>query len=340
MRLAFTWGWYKYGTLAFWRSKEDSMQYAIAELSKEHEVRMFVARKGLPRQVINDQDVTFYQTSAALVNHLKQFKPHMIFMNTISDPKWGSVIKAFPKTWKSIMDYGDPKPKLPFPQMVNNVIVQQEHQRMLVANMNNIPLSKVLVNPFCVDTSVFKPLPVEKTHTGIMVADFRSNIKRQGLLIRAWKNIPGSLVLIGPFWRSRPHKYHVRCMELAKKLGIRNRVHVLDGRPNHELPALINKAKIAYYTSVREGGPRALLEMMSCGLPAIVMKGCLGTTSLIKHGVDGWIADPTPRGIRAATNVVLKNWRKMGQAASKRIRSQYPYDRMLNFYRGLIRRIG
>lgn len=313
------------------------MQHAIAELGKDHEVRVFIARERLPRQVINGQDVTFYRTSKDLVNHLKQFKPHMIFMNTLRDPKWGSVIKAFPNAWKSIMDYGDPEPKLGFPQLLDNVIVQQEYQRALVARMNNIPLSKVLVNTFCVDTGIFKPLPMDKTHTGIMVADFRSNIKRQGILIRAWKKIPGSLVLIGPFWRSLPPKYHIRCIELTKELGIQKRVHVLDSRPNHELPALINKAKIAYYTSAREGGSRALLEMMACGLPAITMKGCLGTTSLIKHGVDGWIADPTPEGIRAATKIVLKNWRKMGQAASTRIRSQYPYDRMLNFYRDLIR---
>jgi len=340
LRIAFLRSWNKHATPSFWKKQIDSMQHTITELSKDNSVRVFVPRKTPPtRQVINGIDFTFcdIQTNT-LINHLKQFNPHMIFMNLLKNPKWIPVINAFPKTWKAIIDHGDPKLIAPLPQKLNAIIVQREYQRKIAASANKIPLTKILHCPFGVK-DIFRPQPIEKTHTGIMVADFRCNIKRQGLLIRAWEKIPGRLILIGHYARSYPPRYHLDCMKLAERLGVRNRIDFMDGVPNHELPAIINKAKIAYYTSVREAGPRALPEMMACGLPAIVTRDCLATTHLIRHRVDGWVAVPTPQGIRDATIEVLKNWNKMGKTASERIIRQYLYDRMLKFYRNLIRSV-
>ena len=340
LRIAFVRGWSKDHTLAAWKSWIDSMQYATAELSKKHSVRVFVVRKKPPsRQIINGIDFTFCKIETVmLLNHLKQFNPHMIFLNQLNDPKWPAIIRVFPKTWKGIIDHGDPKLRAPLPQKLDAIIVQREYQRKIAASANNIPLKKVLLCPYGVK-DIFQPLPIQKTHTGIMVADFRSNIKRQGLLIRAWEKIPGKLILIGYFNRSHPRGYHLKCMKLTKTLGIANRVDFIDGVPKHELPAIINKAKIAYMTSAREAGPRALPEMMACGLPAIVLSDCLATTHGVRHKIDGWIAQPTTQGIKDATMKVLKNWHKMGATASERIRRQYPYDQMLNFYRDLIRSV-
>lgn len=339
MRVAFIWGWIKNATPHYFENWIDSMQHALAELSKEHSIRVYVVRKvNRGHRIINGVDFTFCDSqTTTLINHLKQFNPHMIFMNCLRDSKWPIIIKAFPKTWKGMIDHGDPMLKVPLPQKLDAIIVEREYQRKIASNVNQVPITKVLHNPYCVDTNIFKPLPVKKTHTGIMVADFNRDRKRQHLLIRAWKDIPGRLILIGHYWKSLPHRWHLECMRLAKTLGIAHKIDFMDAvLTTDELSALINKAKIAYLTSVRESGPRVLPEMMSCGLPLIVMRDCVATRDGIRHGVDGWVADPTPEGIAVATMEVLKNWQGMGIRASERSRREYPYDRMLNVYRKLI----
>ena len=104
------------------------------------------------------------------------------------------------------------------------------------------------------------------------------------------------------------------------------------------LPTTLNMAKRGYMTSSREGGSRAQMEKMACGLPIIVMSDCLGSVNLIKPEVDGLIANPKIiEDIAEKTEKMLLNYREMGTHASERIMRERPYDRMLNFYQDLIK---
>ena len=340
-KIAFLWYVRSSHVKGFWENKQDSMQYAIARLSENHQVRVFVSTefKRSP-QWINGQYMTFYDYSSPneLLDLLSQFNPDMIFMNLIKVPLWNRVIASFPSAWKGFMDYGSQTLEVNSHEKVDAILVQQEYQARIVVEKNKVESEKVKVNAFCIKTDHFKPIPVGKLYTGVMLADFRKAIKRQYLLIRAWQHIPGRMLLIGRFERSIPKNYHLECIKLATKLGVRDRITFMNGCHLEFLPTTLNMAKIGYMTSSREGGSRAQMEKMACGLPIIVMSDCPGSVNLIKPGVDGLVANPKIlEDIVAKTEKMLLDYREMGVAASERIRRERPYDRMLNFYQDLIK---
>ena len=357
-RLAFLWTVPDYEE--YWDVKIDALQNAIAKLSYDNVVQIFASsiasysvvdddskwghksyeanKKNTYKRIINGQNIFFnnYDNYRELIIELRKFKPDMIFMNLFHENLWKRVIKSFPETWKAVKHYGNPLLTLWGAKDLDNIIVQQEYLRVGIADHNPIPIDKVVTTPYGIETDIFKPLDIKKEYTGVMLSDFREKIKRQHLLIEAWKDIPGRLLLIGRYERSIPHDYHESCMEQAEYLGISDRIDFIDDVPHNEVPAMLNKAKIGFLTSAWEGGSIALLEMMACGLPTIVLSDCHGNTNRIKDGVDGLIADPTPKSIAETTLKLLENYEQMGMNASKRVRWEYPYDSTYDIYRGLV----
>jgi len=338
-RLAFVWG---YPDLHpdFWSKKSDSLQHAISELSKDFVVQVFAPTDDaiIKRKIYGGQNIQFHpfkQYKDAIIR-LKQFAPDMIFLHSFGSYLWGHVVRAFPDTWKSVMHFGNQKLVTTIIKDIDMMFFQQEYLRRPASEVCGMSLDQIKVLTFGVRLDVFKPLPIEKTHTGIMVADFRKEIKRQHLLIEAWKNIPGRLLLLGRFDRSLPPGYHEECMALAEELGVRDRIDFVDGCPHSEVPTLINKAKIGFLTSQWEGGSVAQKEMMACGLPMIVLSDCHGTSNMIDPEINGLIAAPMPGSIAAQTRKLLENWEEMGTAAAKAIRGGHSYDHMLGVLREVI----
>ena len=80
----------------------------------------------------------------------------------------------------------------------------------------------------------------------------------------------------------------------AASLGIASHVRFLGYR--HDVPELNICSDVFAFMSFREGMPVALMEAMSCGLPAVCSR-IRGNTDLIEDGVDGLLVDNTPRGV-------------------------------------------
>lgn len=105
----------------------------------------------------------------------------------------------------------------------------------------------------------------------------------------------------------------------AEALGIREHVRFLGYR--HDVPELCQCSDMFAFMSFREGMPVALMEAMSCGLPAVCSK-IRGNTDLIEDGVDGLFAENTPQGVAQA---ILKLYRdpalreKLGTAAARTV---------------------
>jgi len=340
-RIAFLWGVLPHHGIEYWDTKTDSHQQAIADLSADNVVQVYVpTNRGVDRRLINGQSMVFYPHDhpEALVGLLKDFAPDMIFMNMFQDPRWRLVFQSFPGAWKALVHFGDSNLRIPWANEVDLFIMQQGFMADRVAQVNKLPKSKVKTITFCVEDEIFRPMPREKTYTGIMVADFRREIKRQHLLIEAWRGIPGKLALVGPYDRSIPKGYHDECRELAKSLGLEDRVVFMDCCPHGELPELINEAKIGFLMSSHEGGSRALLEQMACGLPCVVTSDCEGNVHMIRDGVDGLIAIPSPESIAEKANALLQGDRyaAMGRAASERVRRDYPYRAMSRKYQAIV----
>jgi len=337
-RIAFLWDFQSSYESRYWESKIDSLQHAISTLSKNNVIQFYVPIAGShKRNIILGQNIVFLnKDNNNMIQELQKFGPHMIFMNMFHGKTWPKIVAAFPSVWKGVIHYGALNLTMPYAKQLNCVLVQMEYLRRKVADANQIPINKVIHFPFCVEQWLFKPLDMEKEYTGVMLADFRYHVKRQHILIDAWKNIPGKLLLIGRFDRSMPQGYHQSCIIQAEKLGISDRITFLNGAPHTQIPALLNKAKVGFLTSSHEGGSRALKEMLACGLPCIVLSDCAGNVNMIENGVDGLIANPTSESIAEKTSELLKRYKPMGEAGSERIRRIYPYHHMYSITRELI----
>jgi len=338
-RIAFVWA-YPDLEFRFWNNKIDSMQYTISKLSDEHSVILFVPRPEgeiRERAIINGCNIVFYPYAnpKILLPLIRDFDPHILFLNSLHTLVNREIVAAFPNRYKTIYEYGanlnDPVLK-----KVDTFFVQQKF-RVKEAIQNGIPSEKIIVNTHCVDITIFKPTHAEKIYNAVMVADFRS-IKRQEILINAWKDMPGNLLLIARLNQPSPFgDYERHCRKLISDLGLKNRVIIHDFVPNKDLPKLLNQCKMGIFTSVREGGSRAMLEIMACGLPMIVLNDSKGCIEMIESGIDGLVTSAA--NLAATICSLLTNPTKlknMGVAAATRIHREYPYPKMFEIFKAEI----
>ena len=340
-RVAFVWA---YPDIAprFWEHKVDSMQYAIKKLSDENCVILYVPRpkeEHRERAIINGCNIIFYPIgeSGKLISLLKQFNPQIICLNSLHYEVNELVVREFPDAYKTIYEYGGDV-KYPLLNKIDTLFVQQEFRAKEAHEKNRMSINKIVVNPHGVNTERFKPTETKKIYNAVMVADFRRNIKRQHILIEAWKDVPGKLLLVARLNQPPPYgDYEQQCRQLIKKLGLEKRVIIQGFVPNEQLPAMLNQCKVGVMTSKREGGSRAMLEVMSCGLPMIVLSDSSGCIEMIKPEIDGLVSSPEKLG--HTINNLLNDpdkIKRMGKAASMRVNKEYPYDRQLSVFKKII----
>lgn len=318
----------------FWEMKKDSMQHSIRKLGENFNVLMLAPHRqgSCKRKIINGCNTIFYQhgNRQQIFNILDEFQPHVIVLNCLHTKIHGDIIKRYPNAYKAIYEYGG-KLKWDLLKRFDRIFVQQEYRGKECIAVNDLNPEKVVVAPFCVDASKFRPMRLKKKWNAVMIADFRPNIKRQHLLIEAWKNIPGRLLLLGRLNEQPPYgSYEKKCRALTKRLGIANRVDFKDFVPHSKLAEILNRCKIGVLTSSREGGSRVQLEKMACGLPMVVMEDCLGARGFMRAN-EGLRVEPTPEKIAEAINHLLRNEKlrkQMGERGSNRVRRDMSYRSM------------
>ncbi|MGZ4944861.1 MAG: glycosyltransferase family 4 protein [Halobacteriota archaeon] len=94
--------------------------------------------------------------------------------------------------------------------------------------------------------------------------------------------------------------------EMAKSLGVSNRVIFTGAVPYSEVPKFMNMADLLVMTSSIEGQPRVLIEAMSCGTPA-VGTNVFGIRDTIEEGVTGYLASDDPSDIAEKISQALEN---------------------------------
>ncbi|MDD5864120.1 MAG: glycosyltransferase family 4 protein [Firmicutes bacterium] len=105
----------------------------------------------------------------------------------------------------------------------------------------------------------------------------------------------------------------------AALLGISDHVRFLGYR--QDVPELNSCCDMFAFMSFREGMPVALMEAMSCGLPAVCSR-IRGNTDLIEDGVDGLFAENTPQGVAEG---IVRLYRdpelraRLGRTAAERV---------------------
>jgi glycosyltransferase involved in cell wall biosynthesis len=146
-----------------------------------------------------------------------------------------------------------------------------------------------------VDSSLFSPTPSPAGHDRL--AD--SVILSVGNLIP----IKGHELLLRSLAAITPSHPRVQCrvigdgsernrlQELARALGIEDRVHFLGRKPRSEVAAAMRECALFALPSWYEGLGCVYLEAMSAERPAIACRG-QGIQEIIRHRENGWLIEP------------------------------------------------
>lgn len=180
---------------------------------------------------------------------------------------------------------------------------------------NGVPPEKCLLNPFGVDTSIFKPRETPPPKPRFIVVGMICLRKGHQYLFRAFEQVKrvlpeAELVCVGnyrPDFRLERRRWEVTFTHHP-------------GLPHRELAALLTQCTAFVLPSVEEGFARVLSEAMAAGLP-IVASYESGATTLVQDGVEGFIVPPREPGRIADAMIQLAQdpalCQRMGEAARR-----------------------
>lgn len=95
--------------------------------------------------------------------------------------------------------------------------------------------------------------------------------------------------------------------ELARSLGLAERVHFLGNVPHDRIPLHVRAADAFVLNSEYEGLSHTLLEVQALGTP-IVASGVCGNPEVVEDGVNGLLVDPRdPRTLARALETLLED---------------------------------
>jgi D-inositol-3-phosphate glycosyltransferase len=213
-------------------------------------------------------------------------------------------------------------------------------------------VARVRTVPCGVDLSLFRPDgPIAPRTDGLRrIAAITRLVERKGVeeVIRALVELPGVELIIagGP---EREHLFDdaeaLRLRDVARALGLDERVRFCGRLAREEVPALLRSADVAVCTPWYEPFGIVPLEAMACGVP-VVASAVGGLLDTVVDGVTGvHVPARDPERLASALRDLLRDAprrRSMGAAGAVRAHLGYGWDRVaaatLSAYRTLVRR--
>ncbi len=219
-------------------------------------------------------------------------------------------------------------------KLADAVILSSGTDKEFVEKKFGVSASKISVLPNYIDTDIFKPFKIKKTGNKIIFVGRLEKQKNLFNLLKAIKNLPVELTLVGNGSLEKGLKDYAKANNLNVKF--------MGNVSNDKLPNLLNDAEIFTLPSSYEGCPKALLEAMSCGLPCIGAD-VEGINEIIKHRENGYLCGTSAGSIREAIQKILPDEKlkeKMGANARKTILEKFSLNKILekelNIYRNLL----
>lgn len=325
MRLAFVWDFVKENHCD-WFEKEDGMQASIHSFANHHSVALFSLTPSDEAFSITRHGVAynFYPDIDSLLKGIAGFDPDVIQMNGFNRPVNDRIIDLFSHTAKTIYYHGGPLKEKNIDN-VDQLVVAHEIQAKTLGSL------KTAVIPHTVDPYYFMPMKhVDKTFDIISVGSF-VHIKRHELLINALAQLRARAIIVG---KIVSEEYYNRCVSLADKLGVRERVDIVPDVSPARLANYYRQSRILCHTSSTEAGPRVVLEAMSSGLPCVVCGDDIyGARNFVTPGVNGAICDAEPFALAETIEGILNNGRAldaMGDASREYVTANHTHKHMFD----------
>jgi glycosyltransferase involved in cell wall biosynthesis len=143
--------------------------------------------------------------------------------------------------------------------------------------------------------------------------------KGHHLIIKALRLLPNASLMIAG---SGPD--HKKLSDLARELGVADRVRLLGPVPQTELSSYYNAADLLVLASSREGWANVLLESMACGTPVVATNIC-GTPEVVAAPEAGRLmAQRTPESLAAAVRLLCAEL--PSRAETRRYAERFSWD--------------
>ncbi|MEM2026012.1 MAG: glycosyltransferase family 4 protein, partial [Desulfurococcaceae archaeon] len=200
---------------------------------------------------------------------------------------------------------------------------------------------KIRVIPFAVNVDLFKPPEnhFERDVYEILFAGYLYKLKGVEYLVRAMrlvlnerKNVKLLIAGDGP--------ERARLIELAKKLGMKDKVAFLGAVPYNEMPKLYQRCDVFCLPTLGEPFGKTLIEAMACAKPVISTKRG-GPSEIIEDGKNGFLVPPAdPEAIARKILLLIEDdkTRKMiGETARRTAVERYSWEAVSQRYHELYR---
>lgn len=203
------------------------------------------------------------------------------------------------------------------------------HYDRFVAIPNAVNPPKVIATP-----GAEKPV-----HTITCVGRLTGRTKRQHLLVEAFstlaKEFPNWQVKL---WGDTYDKPYVASLKAKiKKWGLENQVFICG--TTKDMDAVWKETDIFAFPSHHEGFPLALLEALSCGIPAVGYKDCPAVNELIQAGVNGLLCEDGVASFAEAMKCLMRDRdrRKQYGDVARTMAETYHTDKVWNQWEALIK---
>lgn len=118
------------------------------------------------------------------------------------------------------------------------------------------------------------------------------------------------------------------------QLGLHNKVVLLGALPHHKVKEFYQLSHLLVLPSHAEGVPNVVLEAMASGLP-VLSTLCGGVSSIIDHGVNGWLVPVrNPMALATQINEILNlpndTLQEVAYSAFNTIRERYVLSRQID----------
>lgn len=172
-----------------------------------------------------------------------------------------------------------------------------------------------------------EPLPVPlNTPVKAVTVGRLIPLKRVDGLLKALKEVPDlGLVVVGD-GPERP-----RLEQLARDLGVSNRVYFAGQRSRRETLSLMAACDLFVLNSTHEGLPHVVLEAMALGLP-VVATAVGGTPEVVRDGETGRLVSLEDSSLRTALQELVGDpslRQRLSQAANKWVRKNFGMESMV-----------
>jgi len=199
------------------------------------------------------------------------------------------------------------------------------------------PRHRITVVPCGVDIDTFAPDgPVAERGSRLRVLSIGRLVPRKGFdtVIRALAAMPDAELLIagGPAAEELAGDREARRLQqLARRLGLDDRVRLVGAVPRPDMPALLRSADLVVCAPWYEPFGIVPLEAMACGVP-VVATAVGGFVDTVVDGATGTLVPPRrPEALAGAMRKLLAEpfWREAyGTAGVDRARSRYSWQRV------------